>query len=78
MKLEKIINECLERESCYTVEKVSILTVDGDPLLNAELRTDHPDLTIVITQGAVTIKIPNRDIPQFVNAIAAMCDENYF
>jgi hypothetical protein len=78
MKLEKILKEYQERESCYSVEKVSILTVDNDPLAEAELRTDNPDLPIIIKQGDSTIKIPNRDIPQFVAAIAAMCDENYF
>lgn len=78
MKLETILEKYNDADNHYTVDKLSIQTVDGDALAEAELRTDDPDLPILITQGKSVIKIPNRDIPQFVRAISAMCDENYF
>lgn len=78
MKLEKILKDYPDCECKFSIEKVEIQTVDGDVLSSASMDTGDPDLPIVITQDGVSIKIPNRDIPQFVTAIAMMCDENYF
>jgi hypothetical protein len=78
MKYETIKEKCPDTENYYSVEKVSIQTLDHSPLCVAELQTDQPSLPIHIRQGPHTIKIDNCDIPQFVRAIASMCDENYF
>lgn len=78
MKIEQIL-KTYECDKSWTVEKASVQTVDGDPLCDMELKTNDPDLPVVITgTDGQKLSVPNRDIPQFVKVLAAMCDENYF
>jgi len=78
MKLEKILKD-YDCDGHFTIEKASIQTaLDRDLLCNLVLDVSHQDLPILITQGKAVVKIPNRDIPQFIKALALMCDEAYF
>lgn len=78
MKLEQILKD-YDCDKSFTIEKASVQTVDGDPLCNIELCANKPDLPVAVTAtNGARFEIPNRDIPQFVKALAMMCDENYF
>ena len=67
-----------QKENGISVEKLSFTTLDEGAIFNLELITDNPDLPIKITSDSGSeILIPNRDIPQFIHALAMMCNENY-
>jgi len=65
-------------EDGISVEKLRFTTLDEGATFHLELISDNPDLPIKITSPLDgEISIPNRDIPQFIKALAMMCNENY-